>query len=123
MPAYSDQQRLDTLAALQANGGNVAKTERQTGIPRLTIRKWRDTPELLNHPEVAAVKEQFEASYKQKVTTAREFFLDRMVVLAAAETDLHKVTGAFKIAAEAAAEAETQAALAAAIRKHAGELN
>jgi transposase-like protein len=40
--AHSDHRKAEALAVLQANGGNVAKTARQLGIPRATITLWRD---------------------------------------------------------------------------------
>jgi hypothetical protein len=39
---YTELQRTEALAALAANGGNVSKTARETGIPRKTIETWRD---------------------------------------------------------------------------------
>lgn len=43
MTKYSDNDRATALAALDANGGNVKATARQTGIPIGTIRHWRAT--------------------------------------------------------------------------------
>lgn len=40
--AYSDVQRIDALARLAANDGNLARTAREMGIPRATLRDWRD---------------------------------------------------------------------------------
>jgi transposase-like protein len=43
MPAkrrYSDEERAEALAALDANGGNLSRTARQTGVPRITLRQW-----------------------------------------------------------------------------------
>jgi len=39
---YSDTDRGAALAALDANGGNVNKTARETGVPRVTLIEWRD---------------------------------------------------------------------------------
>ncbi len=39
---YSDQDRASALAALDANGGNVAKTAKDVGVPRVTLIQWRD---------------------------------------------------------------------------------
>ena len=38
--AHSDNRKGEALAALDANGGNVARTARQTGIPRKTLSEW-----------------------------------------------------------------------------------
>lgn len=37
---WSDEERAAALAALAANGGNVARTARQVGVPRTTLQKW-----------------------------------------------------------------------------------
>jgi hypothetical protein len=37
---FSDEEKAEALAALDANGGNVARTARDLGIPRSTIRDW-----------------------------------------------------------------------------------
>lgn len=39
---YSDNDKATALAALDANGGNVTKTARETKIPASTITEWRD---------------------------------------------------------------------------------
>ncbi len=37
---YSDEQRAAALARLDANGDNIKRTARETGIPEATIRNW-----------------------------------------------------------------------------------
>ena len=37
---YTDEQRAEALAALDANGGNVSGTADDLGIPRGTLRRW-----------------------------------------------------------------------------------
>lgn len=37
---YSDRQRAEALAALDANGGNLYRTAEETGVPRGTLRRW-----------------------------------------------------------------------------------
>lgn len=120
---YTNEQRIAVLATLAANGGNISRTERETGVPRITIRKWLNTPELSDHPDVATQKKTLSDAYSGKIKRAREALLDRMTTLAETEQDLFKVSGAFKIVSEAAAEQETQEALAAAIRERAGDMN
>lgn len=44
MAQYTEQQRIDALAALDLNRGNVSRTARELGIPRPTLILWRDTP-------------------------------------------------------------------------------
>jgi len=41
-PKYTPEERETVLAKLAANGGNVARTSRETGIREATIRRWRD---------------------------------------------------------------------------------
>ena len=38
--AWSDDDKASALAALDANGGNVSTTSRQTGVPRATLTEW-----------------------------------------------------------------------------------
>lgn len=47
---FSDEERAAALAALAANGGNVAKTARQVGVPRKTLSHWAKGT---RHPEAA----------------------------------------------------------------------
>lgn len=54
---YSVEERAQALAVLQANGGNLKRTERDTGIPRKTLAGWRDG----NNKDHAAVVEQLPA--------------------------------------------------------------
>ncbi len=37
---YSDNEKAATLAALDANGGNVRRTCAQLAIPRATLQRW-----------------------------------------------------------------------------------
>lgn len=40
--SYSDNDKATVLASLDANGGNLKRTARETGIPVSTVRSWRD---------------------------------------------------------------------------------
>lgn len=40
--SYTDADRAAALAALDANADNLARTARETGIPRNTLRRWAD---------------------------------------------------------------------------------
>jgi len=53
---YSDRERAETLTALDANGGNVKRTSRDTGVPCGTIRGWRDHPP---NADVVELRERF----------------------------------------------------------------
>lgn len=120
---YTNEQKVAVLATLAANAGNISRTERETGVPRITIRKWLNDSSLNDHPDIATQKNALVDAYSAKIKSTREALLDRMATLAQTETDLFKVSGAFKIVSEAAAEQETQEALAAAIRERAGDMN
>ena len=39
---YSDTEKATALALLDANDGNLSSTQRATGVPRSTLREWRD---------------------------------------------------------------------------------
>ncbi|MEM8558373.1 MAG: hypothetical protein AAGG50_11175 [Bacteroidota bacterium] len=68
---YSDEQRAEALAALDANRdqngeGGYTATSRQTGIPRGTIRRWdedrdRAAPAQLRHEKKAGLADRLEA--------------------------------------------------------------
>ncbi len=40
MKRYSDEQVATALVVLKSNGGNLKRTERQTGVSRTTLRTW-----------------------------------------------------------------------------------
>ena len=44
MPAgdYSDIFKAESLAALQANGGNILRTSREMNVPESTLRSWKN---------------------------------------------------------------------------------
>ena len=42
MVLHTDEERVNALAALEMNAGNVSKTARETGVPRQTVTLWRD---------------------------------------------------------------------------------
>jgi len=41
---YSEEKRIEVLAALEKNRGNVAKTAREAGVSEDTVRRWRGKP-------------------------------------------------------------------------------
>lgn len=46
--AWSDDEKANALAALAANGGNVAATAKQLGIPRITLTHWANGDHVSN---------------------------------------------------------------------------
>jgi len=39
---YSDNFKAESLAALQANGGNILRTSREMDVPESTLRSWKN---------------------------------------------------------------------------------
>jgi hypothetical protein len=64
---YPDDDQASILAALAANGGNVARTARQLGVPRGTLQQWGHRwgvpPDVaqLAHQKKAALADRLEA--------------------------------------------------------------
>jgi hypothetical protein len=91
---YSVEERAQTLAVLQANNGNLKKTQRDTGVPRKTIAGWRDG----NNKDHAQVLEQLPAKREElavevdvivgKLTRVTKMKLDSLL---AGHDDLAKV--------------------------------
>lgn len=54
---YSPDKRAEVMAHLEANGGNVSSTSRDTGVPRKTIERWRDGKDELDEDLVEQKKE------------------------------------------------------------------
>ena len=52
---YSDTEKATALAMLDANGGNLSRTQRETSVPRSTLREWRDGR---HHGEVADIRQE-----------------------------------------------------------------
>lgn len=96
---YSDGEREAALTTLKANGGNLKKTSRETGISLPTLRDWKAGGKVQPDPIKA---EELKASFLERVRAVREAASRRMLELIPNETDLHKVAGALKIANEAA---------------------
>lgn len=53
---YSDREKAMFLLALEANGGNVARTSRETGVPRKTLESWADGESL--NADVAEIRHE-----------------------------------------------------------------
>lgn len=102
---YTDADRAAALAVLQANAGNVARTARETGVPRITLLGWaRDvdrqsrTVDLAERKQVdladiiraeleaifqAMATKRGEASYRE-LATAAGILVDKLVRLSEA---------------------------------------
>jgi hypothetical protein len=62
---YSDEEKAEALAALDANSGNVAKTARDLEIPRKTLAEWAD--ERHTHTVVANIRHQKKGDLAQRL--------------------------------------------------------
>ncbi len=101
--SYTDAEREATLTVLQANGGNLKRTARETGVSLPTLRDWKAGGKVHPDPVKAAA---LGASYLERVKAAREAAMIRMLELIPGETDLFKVTGAVKVLSEVAMNEE-----------------
>jgi len=81
--AYTEQQRADTLIALEANGGNISLTSEQTGIPRPTIYSWLSDNLTLKSDHAIATAELIPATreaFKTRLTSLRDKVLGHLEV-------------------------------------------
>jgi len=81
--AYTEQQRADTLIALEANGGNIKLTSEQTGIPRPTIYAWLSDNLTLKSDHAIATAELIPATreaFKNRLTSLRDKVLGHLEV-------------------------------------------
>lgn len=74
--AYSEKRIAETLAVLKANGGNVSRTSRETGVPRGTLRGWRDAS-AADAGRQAAIADQTEEQ-KERLGDVLEGFIRRV---------------------------------------------
>ncbi|HYD00890.1 MAG TPA: hypothetical protein VEB22_06650 [Phycisphaerales bacterium] len=72
---YSDSDKATALAALDANGGNVRRTARETGIPEKTIADWRDGRGVV--PEVAEIREEKKEALGDVFERVSRLYLER----------------------------------------------
>jgi transposase-like protein len=62
---YSDAEKAAALAALDANGGNVARTARDLDIPRKTLAEW--AADRHTHSEVAELRQEKKRDLAQRL--------------------------------------------------------
>lgn len=70
---YTDEQRAEALAALQANGGGIPLTARQLGIPENTLRSWARG---LRHPEATQMCEEKKLPLAERFESLAHSLLD-----------------------------------------------
>lgn len=71
--SYSDVDKGAALAALDANGGNLAKTARQLKIPASTLTEWRDGR---TNPDVTNIREVKKGAIAERLDDATQLLLD-----------------------------------------------
>lgn len=72
--AHSDNRKAEALAALDANGGNVARTARQLGIPRKTLSEWAAGRGVAE--DVAEIRQQKTEALADRLETIAHSLLD-----------------------------------------------
>ena len=82
---YSDELKAETLAALEANQGNVARTSRETKVPASTIRDWRDG--VGTRALSAELRDQKRESLSDRLSDIAENILDSI-----SDKDIEKAT-------------------------------
>lgn len=110
---YSDSERATALAALDANGGNVAATARTLQIPRSTLQEWangrvnsevtelrqekkRDLAERLEdiaHELVDALPDKIGRANLQQTATTLGIVIDKMQLLKGEPTNIQQDYG------------------------------
>lgn len=96
---YSDAQKIEALAALATNNGNITKTARQTGVSRDKLREWQSS-EIASSPEIVTLKSELQDERRTLMREVLHAGLNRALALLPNETDLFKVTGLVKVMSE-----------------------
>lgn len=96
---YSDSQKIEALAALATNNGNITKTARQTGVSRDKLREWQGS-EIATSPEIVTLKAELQDERRTLMREVLHAGLHRALALLPTESDLFKVTGLVKVMSE-----------------------
>jgi transposase-like protein len=113
---YSDEEKAAALATLDANGGNIAETQRQIGIPYRTLANWaaeerngtmhEDVANLGNIKKIDlaqrleeiareladAMPDKIERANLQQVATSMAIAIDKMQLLRGAPTSITDIS-------------------------------
>lgn len=111
---YSDEEKATALAALDANGGNVARTARELDIPDSTLRNWAngrgvndDIPQLRDQKKgeltealrelawmlIGAVPGKIDDANLSSVFTGLGITLDKLQLLSGEPTERSEIKG------------------------------
>jgi hypothetical protein len=107
---YSDEERAEILAALDANGGDIRATARATGVPYTTLREWvitkphDDVTKLRSEKKIDLAARLEEVAWKltgellsdkklqgatyQQIATSMGITIDKMQLLRGAPTSI-----------------------------------
>jgi len=107
--SYTDAERATALAALDANGGNVKRTARDTGISPSTLASWRDRQtlegtdiraqkqndlraqlELVAYELAMAIPGKVDEAQLQQVTTSLAIVIDKLQLLSGQPTEINR---------------------------------
>lgn len=94
---YSDKEKASTLAVLDANGGNVSLTSKQTGIPRKTLEGWAKDRGV--NEDVADLRLEVKRDFLGQLQLIKGLAADQ-IVARIAEFEPRDLTGLLKITAE-----------------------
>lgn len=73
---YTDAQKADALAALDANGGNQYKTARQIGVPRKTLAEWANGRH--TNVDVATMRQGKQVALAERLEMLANLLLDAL---------------------------------------------
>jgi len=73
---YSDQEKAAYLLALKANGGNLKRTSRETGVPLATLFHWRQGDGV--NSDVSDIANQKAESLAEKFERVANLLVDRL---------------------------------------------
>jgi transposase-like protein len=106
---YSDEEKAEALATLEANDGNIHKTAQDTGIPWGTLKRWVEAQDQFTHlreqkksdlaqrlEEIAreladAMPDKIQAATLQQVATSMAIAIDKMQLLRGAPTSISDI--------------------------------
>ncbi len=74
--SYSDNEKAEALAALDANGGNVTLTARQLTIPKQTLENWSNERGI--HPAVTEMGTQKKEDLRASLESLAAKLVDRL---------------------------------------------
>lgn len=106
--AYSDEYIAETLALLEANGGNMRKTARQAGVTHRTIQVWKE--QITSGEATAIASAASKVTDKKRALALRFEHLAHSALDAISDAKLEKLDG-YKLALTSAVATDKMALL------------